>query len=350
MLELDLLRLVAAILVVLYHYTWGRGRHTVEMEGGITIVTRYGFLGVQLFFLISGFVILASARGRTGRQFAVSRFVRLYPAYWLMATVTLVTVILIGEPGNDRVTPRNWLVNLTMLQAFVPDRFGITNLDSVYWTLAVELVFYVIVFVTIASGQGRAILPILFAWLVASALIELVLGPVDVFRTFFAVQYAPFFVAGALASEVAAGRRSWPIWTGFAIASVLCVRQGVDEVRSLGADVPGLQTWVGAAAVVGFLAIILAVALGYGRTIGRPWMLTAGLLTYPLYLVHQQVGYAIQYRVQSLGDWPALVISVLVVVAIAWVGHRLVERPASALLRRRLTRPSRRLGDGDLAT
>jgi peptidoglycan/LPS O-acetylase OafA/YrhL len=46
-------------------------------------------------------------------------------------------------------------------------------------------------------------------------------------------------------------------------------------------------------------------------------MLTAGLLTYPLYLVHQQVGYAIQYRVQSLGDWPALVISVLVVVAIA---------------------------------
>jgi peptidoglycan/LPS O-acetylase OafA/YrhL len=180
---------------------------------------------------------------------------------------------------------------------------------------------------------------VLFGWLVASTLIELVLGPQDGMRTFLATNYAPFFVAGALCSEIAANRRSWPIWAGLAISGVLCIRQGVNDVEHLSRNVEGLHPWVGGVVVACCLAIILGVALGYGRRIGRPWMLTAGLFTYPLYLVHQQVGYAIQYQFRALGDWAVLAISLIAVTLIAWLGHVAVERPASKVLLRRL-RPS----------
>src|SRR4051812_29624865 len=86
--ELDLLRFVAAAAVMLHHFTgvpapeWPGG-NARSICPGLGEVTRFGFLGVELFFLISGFVILMSAWARRVGDFAVSRFVRLFPAYWV---------------------------------------------------------------------------------------------------------------------------------------------------------------------------------------------------------------------------------------------------------------------------
>src|SRR5690349_17773865 len=81
--EVDLLRIFAAVSVVLYHYLFA-GYYKVVSPLGFEapgLVARYGYLGVDLFFLISGFVVLLSAWDRTPRSFLVSRVVRLYPAY-----------------------------------------------------------------------------------------------------------------------------------------------------------------------------------------------------------------------------------------------------------------------------
>ncbi|MFD6812242.1 acyltransferase family protein, partial [Streptomyces anthocyanicus] len=83
---LDGLRLGAALMVVAFHYTalgaeaWDRPAWTVFPE--VSRFTSYGYLGVQLFFVISGFVICMSAWGRPLKAFFVSRVIRLYPAYW----------------------------------------------------------------------------------------------------------------------------------------------------------------------------------------------------------------------------------------------------------------------------
>ena len=99
---LDGLRLVAALMVVSYHYisradAWGRGgRH-----GFPTIVdsaAHYGFFGVELFFLISGFVICMSAMGRGLGEFFVARVVRLYPAYWF--AILLTTAVLLVDQSR----------------------------------------------------------------------------------------------------------------------------------------------------------------------------------------------------------------------------------------------------------
>ncbi|MDF9815190.1 peptidoglycan/LPS O-acetylase OafA/YrhL [Streptomyces sp. SPB162] len=95
---LDGLRLVAALMVCFYHYAgrggdawkaWGQTPALVFPE--LSKVAVYGPLGVQIFFVISGFVICMSGWGRTLKSFAVSRATRLYPAYW--AAVLLVTAV-----------------------------------------------------------------------------------------------------------------------------------------------------------------------------------------------------------------------------------------------------------------
>ncbi|HEX8659294.1 MAG TPA: acyltransferase family protein, partial [Hymenobacter sp.] len=81
--EIDLLRFLAALSVVIYHFTFF-GKRNAQYNplyfDELGEVTRYGYLGVHLFFMISGYVVLLSAQGKTIRQFFLSRISRLYPA------------------------------------------------------------------------------------------------------------------------------------------------------------------------------------------------------------------------------------------------------------------------------
>jgi len=80
--ELDALRGLAAFAVMLYHYTAGEGPRLNRAE--LLVSVPWGHFGVQLFFVISGYVILMTVRRvRTAGEFAVSRFARLYPAFWV---------------------------------------------------------------------------------------------------------------------------------------------------------------------------------------------------------------------------------------------------------------------------
>src|SRR4051812_19156660 len=91
---LDGLRFLAALAVMFFHYTaaekllWGNPSR-LEFPT-MNLLTRYGYLGVQLFFVISGFVILMTAYGRNVEEFVASRFSRLFPAYWVAVLGTFV--------------------------------------------------------------------------------------------------------------------------------------------------------------------------------------------------------------------------------------------------------------------
>ena len=148
--EIDLLRFLAALSVLIFHYTY-RGT-IMGLVGGaafplVANVTKYGYLGVNLFFLISGFVILVSADGKSPRQFATSRIVRLYPTYWCCLTITFLAILLFGR-GLFIVGAGQYLANLTMLQSFA----GVESIDGVYWSLAVEMKFYLLVFLLVACS------------------------------------------------------------------------------------------------------------------------------------------------------------------------------------------------------
>src|SRR5260370_24825874 len=98
-----------------------------------------GHFGVELFFIISGFVILMTMeRKKSVLEFAPSRFARLMPAF--LASLVLATTLLIlwPMPPLDTPTLRQFLANLTM----APSLFGEADIDPPYWTLTYGLVLY----------------------------------------------------------------------------------------------------------------------------------------------------------------------------------------------------------------
>lgn len=126
--EIDLLRFIAAISVVFFHYTY-RG-YAADNYSPIPFLeighfTRYGYLGVQLFFVVSGYVILLSVQGKTLRQFFLSRITRLYPAFWVAVTLTF----LVKHFFTDTTMPPvlhagvgQYVFSMTMFQEFLASR------------------------------------------------------------------------------------------------------------------------------------------------------------------------------------------------------------------------------------
>jgi peptidoglycan/LPS O-acetylase OafA/YrhL len=133
--ELDALRGIAALLVVLFHYT-------VDLENA-TFVFNIGCVGVDLFFVISGFVILLTiGNTKDWKSFLVNRFSRLYPAYWICVSITTLSIIISYQTHlTDTIIPDfglTYLANLSMLQFYL----NFENIDGSYWTLIIELLFY----------------------------------------------------------------------------------------------------------------------------------------------------------------------------------------------------------------
>jgi peptidoglycan/LPS O-acetylase OafA/YrhL len=144
MAHIDSLRGIAALLVVWAHVSETFVRLSPEVAAKGTALydiahdANFGRIGVLLFFAISGFVIPNSLRGeaRAGaKSFLTSRFFRLFPLFWL--SIPLALVFLYWLPGRA-VDGTTILANVTMIPKFL----GFEPLIGLYWTLALELVFY----------------------------------------------------------------------------------------------------------------------------------------------------------------------------------------------------------------
>lgn len=303
---LDLLRLVAALAVLLFHWSFTfPSRSGAPMEVRLS-GAQYGWLGVELFFLISGFVILMSASESTAGRFVRLRAIRLYPGFWICCTLTaLVTNSFSG-----------WLANLTMVPAWL----GVRPIDDVYWTLLVELQFYGLVAIVLALRQLHRVELLLWAWLVVTWL------PGGA-----ALQaYGAFFIGGAACYLVSTGRRPYALllaaWAS-CIASALAV---VPEVNHAFARAQ-LSPWIVGALVSLFFAAMLLVATRRVDVKPSPTALALGGLTYPLYLLHDQIGLRL-FRYLELPPWLAFACALFAILGLSWYVYRL-ERPIMRWLR-----------------
>ncbi len=128
---LDTFRGIAALIVVLFHLTLHQWEAPFQLGWGAT--------GVDLFFIISGFVIfLTLNRTNSALDFVVARFSRLYPVYWTAVTLTAIFMAIGSSLGYSQISWPEYLANMTMFQHY----FNIRDLDGSYWTLTVEMLFY----------------------------------------------------------------------------------------------------------------------------------------------------------------------------------------------------------------
>lgn len=191
-LELDALRGIAVVIVLIFHLTLYRK----ETEYGFKL----GVTGVDLFFLISGFVIfLTLQQSNNWKNFIFNRFSRLYPIYWVCVTFTAVLMIVSSDTSRDAFFG-TYLGNLTMFQNY----FGVPNLDEQYWTLQIEMFFYISILMIFLLKQHNRIEVLGYLFLIFICFYDVYLESslLNVYkiinRMFPLVNHFPLFFAGIL--------------------------------------------------------------------------------------------------------------------------------------------------------
>ncbi|MFE9100675.1 acyltransferase family protein [Actinomadura geliboluensis] len=329
--ELDLLRFAAALAVVLYHFTGFGGagpwpEPSAEVFPALGDVTRFGYLGVDLFFVISGFVILMSAWGRGPGEFGVSRLVRLMPAYWVSVLLGAV-VYAVFRQGHG--VPGLVLPNLTMLQGGL----GLRNVDAVYWTLWVELHFYVLVAVLASIGiTYRSCLVFMAAWLFAGVYADEAGN--DLLQVMLIPTWSCYFIAGMALYMIHRFGPTLLLWGYVAVTYLIALHWGAWRAEHV---FRGANEIVVSAIITGIFAVMILVATRRLRCLRWSRLTVLGALTYPLYLVHSQLALPLLDALYlDLGKWPSLCVVVAASLLSAYAVHRLVERPGAAWMRARL--------------
>jgi peptidoglycan/LPS O-acetylase OafA/YrhL len=342
--EIDLLRFIAAISVVLFHFCY-RGYHADNLSPvefpALGEVFKYGYLGVELFFIISGYVVLMSAQGKTLSQFFVSRAMRLYPAFWVACTFTFIVMRLLGPayhaPGWSPMLDaplRGYLFNMTMLHEF----FGVNDLDGVYWTLTVEIIYYFLIALLISFKWMKHLVSVLTVWLAYCALA----GPVTSGSPFAFLLFpfaAPFFIAGMvfylLQTNQAARWKLYSLLTASYVLALRAARQGLHDTMHTFQQPFSLAIVL--LLVTAFFALFLLIIHRRLHVGQAKWLAWAGALTYPVYLLHHNVGYVVLQRLGGQVNKYFLLAGMLgLLLVLATLLHIFVERRYSKLFGQKL--------------
>ncbi|WP_256979894.1 MULTISPECIES: acyltransferase [unclassified Burkholderia] len=334
--ELDVLRFIAAVAVVFFHYAF-RGYAADDLTTmhypALKPVAQYGFLGVHLFFMISGFVILMTAGDGSIKRFIASRASRLLPAFWVCCTITFLVTLAIGGERFVATWPQ-YLVNMVTLGG----GFGADPIDGAYWSLGAELRFYRLVGILLIVGQIHRAERWLFVWLISTVLVDLF--PFIKLKGFLVTDYAGFFIAGAACFLIRARGLSWSRLVLVCAAWMLSLHHEF-QLLSYSSDhfENALDPAVVAAVMTSFFVVMLALALRRMPMLASPRWVWFGAVSYPLYLIHQNVGYMIFNTVGTAVNQVVVFWSVIVmVIGAALLAHVIVEKPVAGPLKSGLLR------------
>lgn len=311
---LDALRGIAAFIVVFYHYT-NRFDELYGHENYLKIVGfGKGYIGVDLFFIISGFVIFLTIKPNLSIfQFSYKRFLRLYPAYWIALLITSVVVYWCGLPGRE-VGWKDVIVNTTMLQGLL----GYPHVDGAYWSLQIEIAFYALCGFYIILRRLVSQFVFTLLWIGAVFFIN-VLSNFEINNNFTFIfskliipKYALFFQFGIICylffSNLVSSRLFFITVLFMAVSNFIFL----DFSRILEILCVGI--------------LFYCVIKSEDRISWSAIFVYMGVISYPLYLVHQNLGYVI-IRYGYYLDYPnvgfisAFAISILISHIIAFKGE-----------------------------
>ena len=209
-LELDAIRAISCLNLLLFHFTWVYA-HKYGFDSPLVWMFPYGKYGVQLFFMLSGFVNVMTLIGkRSTTDFLVARCIRIFPSYWLCI---LLNVLLFSSIPffAQSVSVGATAANLSTL----PKLFGYENMEPVTWTLQVEMLFYTFLVLMTALGGWKHTLRNLMvgtvACLAGCAAIHGIKtawpgngfgGSLHVVEQLFILRNFPLFVMGMLLNEI----------------------------------------------------------------------------------------------------------------------------------------------------
>ena len=345
------LRAVAALLVLIGHVQG----HVVGTAAASGVALRpvpfiAGGFGVDLFFAISGFIMVVSSSRLFDAPGARSTFLlrrafRLIPLYWF-ATLAYVALVLVGS----HAVPRDFALAAAASLAFFPyasDGADVFPVFTLGWSLNYEVFFYLLFSMFIVWPLRRAVLGVTAA-LLAVAAVGAVMHPETVALRFWSQPIILEFGFGVVFGFL--WLRGWRIGAALATMLALCALAAlVIDPLGLSIKVNGASTpndWV---RVIGWglpAATMLAGAVFFerGRIIDHPALafpVALGDCSYSLYLMHP---FALLFigktwtglHLERWLPWPVLALALIAgSVALAWLSYRTIEKPVTRWLHRR---------------
>lgn len=322
-----MLRFVAACMVVVTHTTFYVGS---RIDPGVPLWNT-GAQGVNLFFVISGFVMFLASRPLSGRPdafryFMLSRIIRIVPLYWMLNLLKIAQILIIPSLAFANPTVSNIVLSLL----FIPSRNADGAIETFYgvgWTLNFEMAFYLIF--GLALLWRLRIVPVVALVLLIAAALSIVRTDGWPAATYIFHPIVLNFLWGMLIG-------AWSLRGGMLPPAVACAMIAVGALVIFGWPDISLLELEYAAVVAGFVAL-------EPRLAGRlpHWVLFGGDASYSLYLVHPMVGalMALVLARHGVHD-PLLAFAVIVSACLATAGlaYRSIEMPITETLRARFLR------------
>lgn len=321
---LDALRALACVLVVYCHLFGYRAPPgsfpawlALEVETPLGIIWHFGYMGVALFFIVSGFVIAHVAQGETRPAFVLKRLFRIYPPY--LATLAFALAVYWTAGWSMDVDAKM----LGLEASLVGSSFTI---NGPTYTLVIELMFYALAAAILPWFRYRPILTVLVIAIVPSVACHVLAAMFEMGAAFTRlvgyIGHVPAFAVGAALYYLWAGR--------------------VGAVPSVGLVVLALAAfgWSTASPGMGYSFLI---SLGYATLLFCAAMATSekvripravawvGAVSYSIYLIHFPLSVAMLQNPQTY--WRDVMICLGLIAVAAWMCWLLVERPSQRAAR-----------------
>ena len=335
--ELDALRGIAALLVVLFHFTMDKPAYNAVFKLGTT--------GVDLFFILSGFVIFMSLNKTSGvRQFLINRVSRLYPVYWAAVSFTFIVIIIRkvvitgGLYGLKQLTIY-YVANLTMFQSWM----RVPDLDAQYWTLIIEMLFYISIAYIFRLGLIRYIIPIVLSAVAITLLLIYSIPYIYLKKVFFALpllQFTPLFLAGITFYKI---RFSDTPTLKYYFVIVLCLICQILLFNHTGRSRHYISQWEYGCMLGLYFALFALFVNGKLTFIVNPVTLFLGKISYALYLTHEYISIKVIIPVLTekfhINFWLAAIgVALPVVILLAYALTFYIEKPYNGRLKAFLAR------------
>lgn len=308
---LDILRFLAALFVMLFHY-FSSNLQDIDTQSLnifkalIITLINHGYLGVELFFIISGFVIYNSLKDKKEesssshnraldwKAYTWSRFIRLYPLFWILCTITYIMTIFMASAHLPFTT---YLLNL-----FIVNNGKTANMiDGSYWTLTIEILFYIYIGLFAYMTKKENIIYFFTIWLLYSFMAYTFGFSELLISKLLLVRYAPYFVyGGALAILMQSIKKIKNIILPISLMLASIYMTKYISVHLIAID--KAHTMTNKFGIFGginqiLIYVIFAVATLFtfaslcitNKTLIK-YLQIIGLATYPLYLIHQRIG------------------------------------------------------------
>jgi peptidoglycan/LPS O-acetylase OafA/YrhL len=332
---LNLLRFFAALSIV-YVHTFIMLLSVGYLPSFLNIFSsfaQYGYLGVDLFFIISGFVITLSSEGRTVKQFVVARFVRLYPVFWICLSITTILTLLLNNAQH--ISFLQYVANLTMS----PDTYGdYAYIDGSYWTLVVELKFYFFIAILLAlrsrvkvSIQKVAlflsILLALYTFLYVMKSTSLIASLLTLFFSLYWTGYAQYFIAGILFYGLYQNIKQYYHYPAILFCYLIAISQALNrsyETNNATVIVLVITLFFLLFFMISFRKIPNTTFSCLGKNY-RKILITLGAITYPLYLLHDSISHILiqTFSRQGLPVYIASPLLFFVIISLVLVVNRI---------------------------